>query len=125
MSELSRRLLTNCGNDGCEPCIKCSETMRQSADELDRLLAIESEYNRCRERVAEIASRESEQHAEQRREIDRLRAIVDQLIHAGNAMPRKTLFAGGSGDEFQYTIVSGAIWDFDKAMTAAEKARTA
>lgn len=57
-------------------------------------------------------------------ELDRLQAIVDQLIHAGNAMPRKTLFAGGSGDEFQYTIVSGAIWDFDKAMTAAEKART-
>lgn len=47
--------------------------------ELDRLQAIEREYSLCRDRVAEIASRESEQHAEQQREINRLQAIVDRL----------------------------------------------
>ena len=77
MSDLSKRLMMHCGNDSCEPCVKCAQIMQEAADELDRLLAIEREYNICRDRVAEIASRESEQHVEQRREIDRLQAIVD------------------------------------------------
>lgn len=71
-------------------------------------------------RTDEIIVRNIDLESENRK----LREALGLLIAAGNAMPRRTKQSGGCGDESEYTLSNGAVWDFDRAMTAAEKART-
>jgi len=56
----------------------CSDALVQAADELDRLQAIESEYNACRDEVVRIASRESAMAEQLTRERDEARTDAER-----------------------------------------------
>jgi len=51
MSDLERRLLTHCGDDYCEPCLKCCMLMREAAEEIERL---QSELDAANTRFTEM-----------------------------------------------------------------------